>query len=114
MSRQRDVKAHQLFTCQGSALNFRIFSNIRKFSDSQQESQKTRPAKDGFFVARVERDDRAVSIETGSVGEVRRALENLEAAGVAVESLSLHKPTLDDVSLKLTGHEAEDKKTRTV
>ena len=64
--------------------------------------------------ARVERDDRAVSIETGSVGEVRRALENLEAAGVAVESLSLHKPTLDDVFLKLTGHEAEDKKTRTV
>jgi ABC-2 type transport system ATP-binding protein len=59
--------------------------------------------------ARVEREDGAVSIETANVGEVRRALESLEAAGVAVESLSLHKPTLDDVFLKLTGREAEEK-----
>ncbi len=64
--------------------------------------------------ARVEREDGAVSIETANVGEVRRALESLEAAGVAVESLSLHKPTLDDVFLKLTGHEAEGKTTETV
>lgn len=59
--------------------------------------------------ARIDREDRTVSIETANVGEVRRALESLEAAGVVVESLSLHKPTLDDVFLKLTGHEAEDK-----
>ena len=64
--------------------------------------------------ARVEREDGAVSIETANVGEVRRALESLEAAGVAVESLSLHKPTLDDVFLKLTGHEAEDKESKAV
>jgi ABC-2 type transport system ATP-binding protein len=58
--------------------------------------------------ARVDRDESTVSIAAAGVGEVRHALERLEAAGVAVESMSLHKPTLDDVFLKLTGHEAED------
>ncbi len=59
--------------------------------------------------ARTNMDDRTVSVEAAGVGEVRRALEALENAGITVESLSLHKPTLDDVFLKLTGHEAEDK-----
>jgi len=64
--------------------------------------------------ARTNTDDRTVSVEAAGVGEVRRALESLEQAGVAVESLSLHKPTLDDVFLKLTGHEAEDKESAAV
>ena len=43
----------------------------------------------------------------GGVPEVKRVLDSMESSGIKVESLSLHKPTLDDVFLKLTGHKAE-------
>jgi ABC-2 type transport system ATP-binding protein len=36
------------------------------------------------------------------------ALRRLDAEGVAVLDVSLHRPTLDDVFLSLTGHAAED------
>lgn len=42
----------------------------------------------------------------GGTKKLKTVLETLEAARVKVESLSLHKPTLDDVFLQLTGHEA--------
>ena len=49
-----------------------------------------------------------VSVSTnGDVSEVTNALTRLQQAHIAVESLSLHKPTLDDVFLHLTGHKAE-------
>jgi ABC-2 type transport system ATP-binding protein len=35
--------------------------------------------------------------------DVKRALDMLAQAGIAVESLAVHKPTLDDVFLSLTG-----------
>jgi ABC-2 type transport system ATP-binding protein len=35
--------------------------------------------------------------------DVRRALDTLAEAGIAVHSLAVHKPTLDDVFLSLTG-----------
>ncbi|HEV3233766.1 MAG TPA: ATP-binding cassette domain-containing protein [Candidatus Dormibacteraeota bacterium] len=35
--------------------------------------------------------------------DVRRALEMLAQAGIAVQAMTLHKPTLDDVFLSLTG-----------
>lgn len=38
------------------------------------------------------------------VKEVRDILDQLAGAGVEVEAMSLHKPTLDDVFLTLTGH----------
>jgi ABC-2 type transport system ATP-binding protein len=51
---------------------------------------------------------RTLSVATkGGVAEVKRVLDHLEDAGVDVEALSLHKPTLDDVFLQLTGHKAE-------
>jgi hypothetical protein len=34
---------------------------------------------------------------------VKRALDILAEAGIAVQSLAVHKPTLDDVFLSLTG-----------
>ncbi len=40
----------------------------------------------------------------GGVKKLRALLDQLETAGVKVEGLSLHKPTLDDVFLHLTGH----------
>ncbi len=59
--------------------------------------------------AQINEVERTVSVPAHGVADVRQALESLEGNTIAVESLSLHKPTLDDVFLKLTGHEAEDK-----
>jgi ABC-2 type transport system ATP-binding protein len=36
------------------------------------------------------------------------ALRRLDAEGVAVLDVGLHRPTLDDVFLSLTGHAAEE------
>lgn len=59
--------------------------------------------------------ERSISIATdGSVKEVKRVLDQLEKANIEVDSLSLHKPTLDDVFLHLTGHEAVHEKEKTV
>lgn len=53
---------------------------------------------------------RTVSLAIGEgVTELKKILDSLEKAHVEVETLSLHKPTLDDVFLKLTGREAEPK-----
>jgi ABC-2 type transport system ATP-binding protein len=43
----------------------------------------------------------------GGVNEIKTVLDKLQAANIAVESLSLSKPTLDDVFMQLTGHKAE-------
>ncbi|HLP86761.1 MAG TPA: ATP-binding cassette domain-containing protein [Candidatus Paceibacterota bacterium] len=51
-----------------------------------------------------------ITMETGSK-EVKKILDKMEEIGVEVESMSLHKPTLDDVFLLLTGHEMEHNKT---
>jgi len=50
-----------------------------------------------------------ISME-GDVSDVKNILDKMEKAGVKVEALSLHKPTLDDVFMNLTGHKAEEAK----
>lgn len=45
-------------------------------------------------------------VNDGGVAHLRTVLEKLDRAKIKVEGLSLHKPTLDDVFLKLTGHGA--------
>lgn len=53
--------------------------------------------------------ERSVSIATdGSVAEVKRVLDKMQQASIEIDSLSLHKPTLDDVFLHLTGHVTEN------
>jgi ABC-2 type transport system ATP-binding protein len=42
---------------------------------------------------------------------IPRLLENLKTGGVQVESVSLKKPTLDDVFLKYTGTRIEESDT---
>lgn len=50
-------------------------------------------------------DERSISISTdGSVREVKRILDALFDAKIEIDSLSVHKPSLDDVFLQLTGH----------
>jgi ABC-2 type transport system ATP-binding protein len=51
---------------------------------------------------------RTLSIATvGHVADLRRILDLMEKASIQIESLSLHKPTLDDVFMSLTGHKAD-------
>ena len=43
----------------------------------------------------------------GGPGLLAAVVRDFDAAGVQVEELGLHRPTLDDVFLTLTGHAAE-------
>jgi ABC-2 type transport system ATP-binding protein len=43
----------------------------------------------------------------GGPGLLAAVVRNFDAAGVQVDELGLHRPTLDDVFLTLTGHAAE-------
>ncbi len=53
-------------------------------------------------------ETRTISLATdGSVGEIKRVLDVMEKEGIALDGISLHRPTLDDVFLNLTGHKAE-------
>jgi ABC-2 type transport system ATP-binding protein len=57
--------------------------------------------------AQIDEKRRTISIANDSgVHKLKTLLEKLEKAEVSVESLSLHKPTLDDVFMHLTGHQA--------
>lgn len=52
---------------------------------------------------------RSVSVAIdGGAKTVKQVLDKLDDAGVSIEGLSLHKPTLDDVFLALTGHQATE------
>lgn len=56
----------------------------------------------------VNEDERRISVATdGKVSDLKHVLDAMEANSIEVETFSLHKPTLDDVFLKLTGHSAE-------
>lgn len=57
--------------------------------------------------AQVNQAERSLSISTdGTVADIKRVLNAMEQAQIEIETLSLHKPTLDDVFLHVTGHEA--------
>ena len=49
-----------------------------------------------------------VAVSAGS-GLLSAAVRQLDGAGVPVDDVGVRRPTLDDVFLKLTGHEAEEK-----
>lgn len=54
-------------------------------------------------------DKRTVSVAIDNGAKtVKQILDQLDDAGVSIEALSLHKPTLDDVFLALTGHQASE------
>jgi ABC-2 type transport system ATP-binding protein len=55
----------------------------------------------------VDSERRTVSIATrGGVSDLNQVLQKLTKEKIEVESLSLHRPTLDDVFMTLTGHTA--------
>lgn len=68
--------------------------------------QKAKEAVDGDGL-KADPERRVLSIaSTGGIATLRGALDRLEKAKIDVESISLHRPTLDDVFLTLTGHAA--------
>jgi ABC-2 type transport system ATP-binding protein len=58
----------------------------------------------------VDTDAARVTIRVGSRGSqaIVQAVRNLDAIGVTTDDLGLRRPSLDDVFLALTGHEAEE------
>lgn len=75
--------------------SFQTASNFRKaLASLQGESLQT------------DENQRTISLANdGGVSKLRELLKKLETAEVKVDGLSLRKPTLDDVFLKLTGRE---------
>jgi ABC-2 type transport system ATP-binding protein len=62
----------------------------------------------GAAVVRTDPTRRSVWVATdGTAAHVKHVLDRLELEGIGVESLALHRPTLDDVFLTLTGRPAE-------
>jgi ABC-2 type transport system ATP-binding protein len=63
-----------------------------------------------FAAANVTTDEqrRSISVPTdGSVKAVKNILDTLSAENIEIDTMSVHKPTLDDVFLQLTGHGAQ-------
>lgn len=57
-------------------------------------------------------DNLSLSVPSNKgVISLRQVLEKLEKANIMVDTASLRRPTLDDVFLALTGHEATEKET---
>lgn len=66
---------------------------------------------DGVAVDDVQTEEQTRSLSAGVIGGVDDlgvVLQRLRDANVAVVDIGLHRPTLDDVFLSLTGHSAED------
>jgi ABC-2 type transport system ATP-binding protein len=58
--------------------------------------------------AYMNKEERTISIPLQSgVKDVRAILDRMEKTGIEIDSMSVIKPTLDDVFLRLTGHGAE-------
>jgi ABC-2 type transport system ATP-binding protein len=54
---------------------------------------------------------RTISVATGgTVSEIKRVLDHMEKHNIEIETMSVHKPTMDDVFLNLTGHQAVEEK----
>lgn len=55
-------------------------------------------------------ENRTISIASkGGARQAKQLLQKLEDAGIDVETISLHRPALDDVFLSLTGHTATER-----
>ncbi len=72
----------------------------------QSSLEKALKAVDGKGV-QMDEERRTISIATkGGVSTLKQTLQRLEDAKISIENISLHRPTLDDVFLTLTGHAA--------
>ncbi|ANN18742.1 ABC transporter [Amycolatopsis orientalis] len=78
-----------------------------KFPDAVSLRDATRALR----VSTSDEESLALRVPTdGSVAAVRAVLDRLDAEAVAVDSLTVHTPDLDDVFLSLTGHRTDTTK----
>jgi ABC-2 type transport system ATP-binding protein len=63
----------------------------------------------GAGEATIGEETRLIRIPVGAMGPtvLLETVRRLDDAGIAIEDIALHRPTLDDVFLSLTGHAAE-------
>lgn len=90
-------------------LKAKVGSDRLEFTISKSSSfEKAQKAVDGETL-QVDPERRVLSIaSTGGIPKVKLALDRLQNAKIEVENISLHRPTLDDVFLSLTGHAASN------
>ena len=74
---------------------------------SDEDLSKTLATLKGEVLRREELRTVTVAVD-GSVAHLKRIFDALESSSINVESFALHKPTLDDVFLQLTGHQATE------
>lgn len=100
------------------SLKAKVGSDRLEITISKKSSfSKAREIIDGQGV-QMDEERRTISIASkGGVRKLKELLQRLDEAKVQVEDLSMHRPTLDDVFLTLTGHaatkeEIEDEKAK--
>jgi ABC-2 type transport system ATP-binding protein len=113
---EADYLADNIVVIDGGKVIAEGNSNDLKAKIGSDRLELTIANKSGFQKAKsLIRDDtvqtdaerRIVSVASkGGVKRLKEILQTLETAKVEVESVSLHRPTLDDVFLTLTGHAA--------
>src|SRR5579859_944574 len=87
-----------------SALKHRVGNDLLELTFRDDESFSRAVAALGADVIDANaRESSATVIIKDTNSDVKRALDLLAQAGIAVQSLAVHKPTLDDVFLSLTG-----------
>ena len=73
------------------------------------DAERAIAALDGFCSAPPERDGVILRVPVAErKGTIAAAVQRLNDAGVGIDDISMRRPTLDDVFLKLTGHAAEE------
>jgi ABC-2 type transport system ATP-binding protein len=73
------------------------------------DAERAIGALDGFCSAPPERDGVVLRVPVAErKGTIAAAVQRLNDAGVGIDDISMRRPTLDDVFLKLTGHAAEE------
>lgn len=60
----------------------------------------------GSEKATLNKDERMITIPIGGMKDIRMILDRMDDARIPIESMSVEKPTLDDVFLRLTGHKS--------
>lgn len=85
----------------------RLELTISKKSDFEKAKQIV-----GGKSQQADADQRTISIASkGGAKKAKELLQQLEDAHVEVETISMHRPTLDDVFMSLTGHAASAKES---
>ena len=87
----------------------RVHVTVARTEDLARASEALAAVADGDPV--VEEHSRTVTAPVGGSSALVGALRALDDAGVVVLDAGIRRPTLGDVFLRLTGHEAEDRPT---